>query len=121
MAKVLVVDDSQLTSAVAMDWLTRMGHESIRIADGYGALPAYNAHKPDLIILDYNLPAASGKDVIQRLRDLPQGKTVPVLFLSAESPYMLESMVADLSRVRFLQKPAQEADFREKVAELLAL
>lgn len=120
MAKIMLVDDSALILTMLASCLTPLGHEVVQVSDGYSVLPQVNKHKPDLIVLDYQMPAASGVEVFGRLRSLPIGERLPVIFLSATSPYELQFVIPENPLVRFFQKPVDLAQFQATVAEMLA-
>ena len=119
MATVLIVDDSVEIQALLEMWLVAMGHKAIKISDGYNAVQEFTKFRPDLVILDYNLPAASGTQVYQRIRSLAHGTRVPVIFLSATSPAELMFVVPEKDLVRFLSKPLDLKVFSQTIAEML--
>jgi len=120
MAKILIADDSALILTMLESSLTPLGHQVIKVSDGYSVIPEVNKHKPDLIVLDYQMPAASGVEVYGRLRSLATSETIPVIFLSATSPYELQYVIPEGPLVRFFQKPVNLPDFQAAVAEILA-
>ena len=64
MAKIMIVDDSTLILAVLEDALKKWGHEVFKAHDGYSVIPEFIKCKPDLVILDYNMPASSGSRIL---------------------------------------------------------
>ncbi|HAM34639.1 MAG TPA: hypothetical protein DEB40_02965 [Elusimicrobia bacterium] len=118
-AKILVVDDDKEVMNLVFDLLKMMGYEVLTAADGYGAMAAIRQHKPDLLVLDYNLPAGDGGDVYRALRSLTIGADTPVIFLSAIPKYELLQMLPDDSLVRVLEKPLNADDMKIGLAELL--
>ena len=119
MAIVLIVDDSPDIHLLLGGWLTKMGHKIVRVDDGYNAVPAFSEHRPQLVFLDYHLPVSTGGQVYSRIRELDYGKTVPIVFISAEPPSELMFVVPAGDPVRFLSKPVKEAAFRETILALL--
>lgn len=119
MAKIVIADDSALILTMLESSLTPLGHQVIKVSDGYSVIPEVNRHKPDLIVLDYQMPAASGVEVYSRLRGLAASETIPVIFLSATSPYELQYVIPETPLVRFFQKPVNLPDFQAAVTEML--
>lgn len=79
--KILVVDDEKQIRTIVKDRLEKEGYEVILAADGEEALSLFQAHDPDLIILDLMLPKFDGYAVCERIR---QRSTVPIIILSAK-------------------------------------
>ena len=119
MAKILIVDDSALILAMLESTLTQMGHSVVKVSDGYTVVPTFQKEKPDLVVLDFHMPAASGADVYQRIRMLSIGEKTPVIFLSASSPYELQYVIPEEPLVRFLQKPVDIKVLQDTVNEMM--
>ncbi|HVF41192.1 MAG TPA: ATP-binding protein [Gemmatimonadaceae bacterium] len=81
-ATVLVVDDTEGNRYAACHHLTSAGINVVEAATGTQAL-AQLASKPDLIILDINLPDISGREILSRIRADPDISWIPVMHLSA--------------------------------------
>jgi DNA-binding response OmpR family regulator len=79
--RVLVVDDDPTVSDVVRRYLERAGLAVTLAADGYAALRAYEAERPDLVVLDLMLPGLDGLEVCRRLRSRPD--EVPIVMLTA--------------------------------------
>jgi class 3 adenylate cyclase len=81
--KVLVAEDSLDSRQLIEDILDSMGYEVIITVDGQSALDAAYAEKPDLIILDVNMPVMTGFDVCARLKADEDMAGIPVLMVTA--------------------------------------
>jgi DNA-binding response OmpR family regulator len=79
--RVLVVDDDPTVSDVVRRYLERAGLAVTLAADGQAALRAYEAERPDLVVLDLMLPGLDGLEVCRRLRSRPD--EVPIVMLTA--------------------------------------
>ncbi len=82
-AKILVVDDNEQNRALAEATLEAEGHEIILASSGEAALRAFEQRPPDCVLLDVRMPGLDGFAVCARIRDLPGGRDVPILFLTA--------------------------------------
>ena len=83
LAKVLVVDDIQSNIDFVTDVLELENLEIIGAYSGIKAIELANNHKPDLILLDISMPEMDGYEVCQQLKDNPDTKDIPVIFLTA--------------------------------------
>ena len=83
-AHVLVVEDDLTVAEVVVTYLRHAGLEATHVADGGEAVSAFEATKPDLVVLDLMLPNVDGLEVCRRLRALdPPYNNVPVVMLTA--------------------------------------
>ncbi len=114
MAKILVVDDSNLMRQLASGYLNKLGHEVTEAADGQAAVDLIRSKPFDLILLDLNLPHVSGFEICQIARK--EGKSFPILITSSSQGY--SPWVHQLAN-GFLFKPYSEAILRSKVDTLL--
>ena len=96
--RILVVDDTEGNRYATARILRLAGFEVMEAATGREALEAMN-DRPDLLVLDINLPDMTGFEVVERLRRDPQRATIPVLHLSA-------SFTTNADRARGLEQGA---------------
>lgn len=80
---ILVVDDNPNNLRVLEGILRNAGHRVRAALDGPSALAAAVAARPDLVLLDIRMPGMDGYEVCRRLREHPQTRDVPVIFISA--------------------------------------
>ena len=83
MTKIVIVDDEQDILDVLGFNLRTAGYEVVQASSGREGLQIILATKPDLVILDLMLPDISGTELCRTLRETPEGKTMPVMMLSA--------------------------------------
>ena len=81
--RVLIVEDEEAQAEVLRYNFDREGFEVMMAGDADEALMAVEEHDPDLVLLDWMLPGASGVSVCQRLRSRPETKGLPVIMLTA--------------------------------------
>jgi signal transduction histidine kinase len=80
--RVLVVDDNEDTLTLMQLALERLGHEVVVAADGPTALAAISSFRPEVAVLDLNLPGIDGYELARRLRALPDGPELRLVALS---------------------------------------
>ncbi len=111
----LVVDDSPEMIGLVRAVLGKHGYD-IRIAtDGRKALDRAAAERPDLILLDILMPGMDGYETCRRLREQPETRNTPVIFLSALTETHDKIAGFDLGAVDFVTKPI---DFPELLARI---
>lgn len=103
MAKILIVDDSNLSRRMLRRQLEPGGHQVIEAADGMTALEQYVLEKPDLVLLDMTMTDMHGLEVLAQLRTLdPQAR---VLAASADVQSSTRAMVLSEGGLGFITKP----------------
>ena len=118
MAKtVMIVEDNELSMKLFHDLLEAHGYRTVETRSGVEAVELARAHRPDLIIMDIQLPEISGLDVTRKLKADPELKVIPVVAVTAFA------MKGDEERIRaggceaYLSKPISVARFLETVRQ----
>jgi CheY-like chemotaxis protein len=84
--KILLVDDDDDIRKVAGISLVKIGKfELLTAACGEEGLHIAEAEKPDMIILDMNMPGMDGLEVLEKLRENPATASIPVMFMTAKT------------------------------------
>lgn len=83
--KVLVADDNRDNIELVLDILGTTGHDIFTAFDGISALDAVKVQKPDLVLLDVNMPGLSGFEVCERVKSDPLTRQIPIIMLTALS------------------------------------
>lgn len=82
-ATILIVDDTEASRYLAGSWLRRNGYRVLEAGTGGAALETVWDQRPDLVLLDVNLPDISGIEVCERIKADPVTAAVPVIHMSA--------------------------------------
>ena len=118
-AKILVVDDEPDYVATIQCRLEWSHYEVITATNGQEAIEKVIDEKPDLVLLDTNMPVMNGHEVLERLKQHPELKNIPVIMVTAlcEAPDIAKASsygVAD-----YVAKPFDFAELVEKIANAL--
>ena len=116
--KVLVVDDFEPIRNLYVDVLKRCHVDVIEATNGADALSLIHTEKPDIIILDEEMPRISGLEVLQRIRRNPDTKDIPVMIVTAN--HMIEQSDAVAEADLTLVKPVSLIDLANFVRRLLS-
>ena len=81
------------------------GHVALAAHSGEEALSVVEREALDVVLLDYKMPGIDGFETLGRLRKMPQGEGLPVLFITATDDADLESRVAAAGGNGLLKKP----------------
>ena len=117
-AKILLVDDDRYVVRYLTKALEQAGYDVVATTSGQHALDLMDEEKPDLLILDLNMPEPDGFDLLRR-----EHARFPYLRIIVISGY-LEGALLEAAKifgaVATLQKPVSPADIVTKVREVLA-
>jgi DNA-binding response OmpR family regulator len=113
---ILVVDDEPKIVKLARDYLERGGFQVIAAEDGSTALAAARREKPDLIVLDLNLPEMDGLDVCRALR---RESDVPIIMLTARVEEMDRLIGLELGADDYITKPFSPRELVARVRTVL--
>ena len=113
--RILVVDDEPKIVKLAQDYLEKGGFQVVTAVDGPQALAVARGDKPDLIVLDLNLPGMDGLDVCRQLR---RESDVPIIMLTARVDETDRLIGLELGADDYIVKPFSP---RELVARVRAV
>jgi two-component system, sensor histidine kinase and response regulator len=120
-AHILVVDDTLQNRLLAEARLVTAGYRVSQAASGEEGLAAFAAQPPDLVLLDVRMPGLDGFDTLVRLRELPNGRDVPVVFLTALDDEDTHRRALEGGADDFLTKPLRPTELLIRVRSLLRL
>lgn len=112
--KILVVDDS-MTMRQGMKVLLCEDYEVSLAQSGISAIQAISLDRPDLVLLDYEMPVCDGKQILQMIRSETQFAELPVIFLTGRTDQESVKNVLALKPDGYLAKFLKPADIKEKI------
>lgn len=118
---VFVVDDDSSIIRTIDGFLKRAGFRTDSAGDVAGALQGIRAKRPDLVLLDVNLPDGSGFDVCRTLHNEASAFTTPVLFISANEDTSTKVRGFEVGGVDYITKPIVGAEVVARVRTHLRL
>ncbi|MHC4936922.1 MAG: response regulator transcription factor [Planctomycetota bacterium] len=119
MSKILIVEDDQKIAISLAARLRSVGHETCVAYDGVGGVMAAAKEKPDLIIMDINMPAGNGITAAERIRSLGSNAGVPIIFITASSDPEHRQSAEAAGASAFIAKPFQSEEVVRTVEVLL--
>jgi DNA-binding response OmpR family regulator len=119
-AKILVIDDSPVIRRLLGMMLGAKQHDVAVAADATSAVTVAQREKPDLIILDLNLPGGDGFLLMNRFRNLSRLALVPIIVLSGEQSAEIKERALQAGAEAFFTKPPNEEDLLAAVEQGLS-
>lgn len=116
---VLIVEDNELNMKLFGDLLEAHGYLTLKTGNGIEAIEIARTKRPDLIIMDIQLPEVSGLDVTRWLKEDDDLKAIPVIAVTAFAMKGDEERIREGGCEAYLSKPISVAKFLETVRTYL--
>lgn len=118
-SKVLIVEDNELNMKLFHDLLEAHGVETVETRDGKEVLELAREHKPDLILMDIQLPEISGLDVTKALKAEEDLKDIPVIAVTAFAMKGDEQKIREGGCEDYISKPISVTHFLEVIQKYI--
>jgi len=116
---VLIVEDNELNMKLFNDLLEAHGYRTVSTRNGIEAMDLAREHRPDLILMDIQLPEVSGMDVTRWIKADAELKAIPVIAVTAFAMKGDEERIRESGCEAYLSKPISVAKFLETVRQFL--
>lgn len=120
MAKtVLIVEDNDLNMKLFNDLLQANGYATLQTKDGREAIALARANRPDLILMDIQLPEISGLEITRMLKSDEELKAIPVIAVTAFAMKGDEEKIREGGCEGYIAKPISVANFLQTIHSFL--
>ena len=117
--KVLIVEDNELNMKLFDDLLSAHGYQTFKTRDGSRVLELARQHKPNLILMDIQLPEVSGLEVTRQLKKEDNLKHIPVVAVTAFAMKGDEEKIRQSGCEDYISKPISITEFIKVVQKYL--
>lgn len=114
-SKILIVDDDPHSVVTLESILNGQGYQILSAESGASALEKAEGIMPDLILLDVMMPGMDGPSILQALRNLPDGRAWPVVFMTAKVQPQEVAHYKQLGAIDVIPKPFDPMGLADKV------
>lgn len=116
--KILLVDDSRTIRNIQKNTLKALGYDDVtEAADGLEALASIARQKPDLMLVDWNMPNMDGITLIRKVRETDKGLPIIMVTTEAEKARVLEAVKAGVNN--YVVKPFTAETLAEKITQTM--
>jgi len=116
---VLIVEDNELNMKLFHDLLDAHGYKTLQTRDGMEALEIARNNRPDLILMDIQLPEVSGLEVTKWLKEDDELASIPVIAVTAFAMKGDEEKIREGGCEAYIAKPISVGQFLETVRRFL--
>jgi len=117
--KILIVEDNELNMKLFHDLLEVHGYATLQTKDGREALQLAREHRPDLILMDIQLPEVSGLEVTKWIKADDELKSIPVIAVTAFAMKGDEEKIRSGGCEAYIAKPISVNSFLETIQTVL--
>ncbi|HVE89162.1 MAG TPA: response regulator, partial [Burkholderiaceae bacterium] len=117
---IMVVDDSLTVRRVTQRLLERQGYTVLLAKDGVDALRQLQDTKPDIMLVDIEMPRMDGYDLTRNVRGNAQTAAIPIIMITSRTAEKHRSMAIELGVNEYLGKPYQEDELLKFIKQYLA-
>jgi len=119
-ALVLIIEDNPRNLKLARDILNHIGYETLEAENAEDGLALARARRPDVVLMDVQLPGMDGVQALGRLRSDPETRDIPVIALTAFAMKDDRERLLAAGFDRYVAKPLDVRVFPRQVAAVLA-
>ena len=116
---ILIVEDNELNMKLFHDLLDANGYNTVQTRNGLDAIELARTHRPDLILMDIQLPEISGLEVTKMLKDDDLLRDIPVVAVTAFAMKGDEERIRDGGCEGYISKPISVTHFLETIGQLI--
>lgn len=118
--RVLIVEDNELNMKLFNDLLEAHGYLTLQTRDGVEALQMAREHRPDLILMDIQLPEVSGLEVTKWIKEDEDLRAIPVIAVTAFAMKGDEEKIREGGCEAYIAKPISVMSFLSTVDQFLS-
>ena len=117
--KILLVEDSEFNRKIVRDLLARQPYDLMEANDGEAGVEAARREKPNLIIMDVQLPKLSGLDATRQIRSAPETAEIPIIVVTSFALSGDDKKAMDAGASAYLAKPYSPRQLLEAIRKWL--
>lgn len=119
MAYILIADDDELIAELASEVIISAGHACGWVTDGAQAWELLGWRRPDLLLLDQNMPGMSGATLLRKMRNSPKLYDLPVIMFTAVTGAQDEEMARFDGAQDYIRKPFDQTFLMWRINQVL--
>jgi len=104
-ARILVVDDDEINRVILDDFISNLGHTPVLAENGLSALAQMREQIPDIVLLDIEMPAMDGYEVLERMKDDSSLRPIPVIMITSNDKMDSVVRCIEMGADDYLNKP----------------
>ncbi|MFC2091549.1 PleD family two-component system response regulator [Elusimicrobiota bacterium] len=116
---ILIADDDKFIVQFLQDNLEKHDFRIIYAHDGYSTISTMSSEKPDLVILDINMPQMNGLEILASIKENPATCNVPVIMITAEEDSEIFEKAVERKADAYIVKPFKMDHLLDRIHHIL--
>jgi len=119
MKRVLVIEDNEVNLYLMRTILQKLGHKVIEAQDGLTGVELAIAEKPDLILMDIQLPVMDGYAATKKIRAIEEIKDIPIIAITSYAIVGDKERILAAGCTAYIEKPIEPESFIEEIKKYI--
>jgi two-component system cell cycle response regulator DivK len=119
MSVILIVEDNEKNMKLVRDVLQVKGYQTLEAATAEDGIALAQAHSPDLVLMDIQLPGMNGIEALGVLRENPATAHIPVIAVTASVMQQDRKLITEAGFDAYIGKPINLKEFLQAVREMI--
>ena len=119
MSVILIVEDNEKNMKLVRDVLQVKGYQTLEAATAEDSIALAQAHSPDLVLMDIQLPGMNGIEALGVLRENPATAHIPVIAVTASVMQQDRKLITEAGFDAYIGKPINLKEFLQAVREMI--
>ena len=119
MSVILIVEDNEKNMKLVRDVLQVKGYQTLEAATAEDGIALAQAHSPDLVLMDIQLPGMNGIEALRVLRENPATAHIPVIAVTASVMQQDRKLITEAGFDAYIGKPINLKEFLQAVREMI--
>jgi len=119
MKRILVIEDNDVNLYLLRTILQKLGHQVIEAQDGFTGVELAIAERPDLILMDIQLPGLDGIATTKKILSIEETKDIPIIAITSYAMVGDRERILTAGCIAYLEKPIDPESFIEELKKYL--
>jgi len=117
--KILVIEDNEVNLYLIRTIIKKLGHQIIEARDGLTGVELAIAERPDLILMDIQLPELDGYEATKRIRAIEETKDIPIIAITSYAMVGDKEKILAAGCTAYIEKPFRPKYFIEVIKKYI--
>ena len=119
MKKVLIIEDNEMNFYLLRTIIEKIGHQVIEARDGFTGVKLARTERPDLILMDIQLPGLDGYEATKKIRAAEETKDIPIIAITSYAMVGDKEKTLAAGCTAYIEKPIEPESFIEELKKYL--
>jgi len=119
MKKVLIIEDNEVNFYLLRTIIEKLGYQVIEARNGFAGVELARTERPDLILMDIQLPELDGYEATKRIRTVEETKDIPIIAITSYAMVGNKEKILAAGCTAYIKKPIEPESFIEELKKYI--